>query len=471
MRLLNSTLVNFRTFTARLKTIRQPGSFAQNFSFTFSSNLFGVILSLIFAPIMSRIYPPESYGTFSVYTAIVGNAAAFSLLNYNIALLIPKEEEKFNNLLRLTFALILIFSLLVLSITLLFSKKLIELFNISNIGNLIFLLGPALFLTGTAAILGQWLTREKEFKKLAIVGSSTNLLTRIITLTFGYFSKGNVYGFVISDFVGKFLSDLLLINKKIFSTVKILITKFKLSEVINTAKEFKKYPLLVLPGEYINMFSGQLPIYLISIYFGNKELGYFAFATSILGMPMGLLANAVRPVFFQKASSIYNEDKKKLGEITADLFKYLFILGVIPFSVLTVFGDIIFAFVFGARWTQAGLFAGILGYYYIFQLISSPISSILWVVKKEKAFFMFQIFLFTTRLLSLALGIFIFKDLIITVILFSVANTINYLVLTVFVLKTLELNYIKIVAITITIIILIFSILYLIKFGLINILN
>lgn len=463
MSLLNSILGNIRTFTARLKTVKQPGSFAQNFSFTLSGNLFGILLSLVFAPIMSRIYPPESYGTFSIFTAIIGNMTTISLFNYNIALLLPKEEEKFHNLLRLTMSLILVFSVTLLLITIFFSNSFIKLFNISNIGSMIYLLGPTLFLSGTGIILGQWLTREKEFKKLALRGSSSNLLTRILTLGLGYISKGNVYGFIIGDITGKFLAALLLLNKRIIVSIKTLIAKFELNQVIMTAKEFKKYPLVVLPGEYINMFSSQLPVYLISIYYGNKELGYFAFASSILGMPMGLLANAVRPVFFQKATDVYNQDKSRLGHITSDLFKYLFMLGIIPFSVLTVFGDVIFSFIFGAQWKQAGLYASILGFYYIFQLISSPISSVLWVLKKEKSFFLFQIFLFTTRLLSLSAGILIFKDLIITLILFSIANTLNYLTLTIFVLKETGLKFIKIISTTISIIILMFTLLYVLK--------
>lgn len=464
MTLYRSILRNIRTFIARLKTVRQPGSFAQNFSFTFSGNLFGIILSLIFAPIMSRIYPPESYGTFSIYTAILSNILSFSLLNYNIALLIPKEEEIFKNLLKLTFTLILVFSSFLFLITILFSSKIIELFNLKNIGGFIYLLGPSLLLAGTGAILGQWLTRLKEFKKITIVNSTSNLLIRILTVSIGYFSKGSVYGFIIGDFIGKIISSTLLLNKQLYATIKTLISSFRLSEIIQTAKKFKKYPLLVMPGEYINMFSGQFPIYLISIYFGNRELGYFAFASSMLGMPMGLLANAVRPIFFQKVSSIYNENKERLGQITSDLFKYLFVLGIIPFSVITVYGDVIFSFVFGTQWTQAGFFAGILGYYYIFRLISSPISSILWVIKKEKSFFFFQVFLFITRLMSLVIGIFIFNNIITTLIFFSIANTLNYLVLTIFVLKEIGLNYIKIASITVFIIILIFTSLYLLRY-------
>lgn len=463
MKTLRVIKYNINEILKRIKSIRQPGSFARNFSFTLSGNVFGILLSLFFAPIMSRIYPPESYGLFSVFSAIIGNLTTFSLLNYNIALIIPKELEKFNNLLRLNFTLSLFFSLIVSIITIFNSNELLVLFNIKNLGNLIFLLGPVLLLSGIATILGQWLTREKEFKKLALANSTSNLMTKIIALTLGYFSKGNVYGFVFGDVIGKVVANIMYTNKRILNNLKSLLLNYSFREILLTAKEFRKYPLVVLPGEYINLFSAQLPVYLISIYFGSKELGYYAFATNILGMPMGVFASAVRPVFFQKASSVYQEEKSKLGTITSDLFKYLFIIGIIPFSILTVFGDWIFAFVFGYNWYKAGLYAGILGYYYVFRLISSPISSILWVIKKEKEFFIFQIFLFTTRLLSLVSGVFIFNDIIITLVLFSIANTLNYLILTVFILKNIGVDYIKITRNTVMTIIIIFSFLYVLK--------
>lgn len=304
MTLYNKVKLNFTRLFNILKGIRKKDSFAQNFSFTFSGNLISILLSLIFAPILSRIYPPESYGTFSVYNAIITNVSTFSLLTYNVALILPKEERKFNNLLRLTFLLTIIFSAISFLITLVFTSTILSTFSMKRIGALIYLLAPAIFLLGIGTILSQWLTRDKQFRKLTIVSSSNNLVTKIITLGLGYLSQGNVLGFITGDFLNKVISVLFLFNKKIWKSLKILISKFNLLEIISTAKEFKKYPLLVLPGEYINMFSEQLPIYLISIYFGSKELGYFAFATSILGMPMGLLGNAVRPVFFSK--SIYH---------------------------------------------------------------------------------------------------------------------------------------------------------------------
>ena len=69
------------------------------------------------------------------------------------------------------------------------------------------------------------------------------------------------------------------------------------------------------------------------------------------------------------------------------------------------------------------------------------------------------------------MGIYFFNNIVTTLILFSLANTVNYLILTVFVLKILELNYMKISVITVTIILGIFAILYLIKFNFYNILR
>lgn len=160
---------------------------------------------------------------------------------------------------------------------------------------------------------------------------------------------------------------------------------------------------------------------------------------------MNIIGNAIRPIYFQKAASLYPIEKNKLQDITKELLKYLVIIGIIPFSILTVYGDLIFKFLFGKQWEYAGLIAGILGYYYIFRLISSPISSVLWVIKKEKSFFIFQIFLFFTRFVSLFIGLFLIKDFLLSIVLFSIANVINYLVLIVYVLKKLEIEYKRII--------------------------
>lgn len=458
---------NIKMFISRLKTVRRTGSFAQNFAFTISGNVFVAAITLISAPVISRIFPPESYGSYSVYIAIVNNLSMFSLFMYNIAIVLPKEEETFHNLLLLSFLLNTAFSVFILITTISFANNILNIFSIENIGAFIYLISPTIFLAGTSSILMQWMTREQKFKVLATRNSITNLTLKILTIILGYYSRGSVLAFLVSDLVGKTFSILLLVNKNVINTLRNIILKFNMQSVITVAKEFRRYPLMVLPGEYINLLSGQLPVYIISLYFGNKELGYFAFATSMLGTPINLLANSVRPVFFQKASSVYNEDKNRLGAITSDLFKYIFVLGIIPFSILTVFGEHIFTFIFGTNWSRAGLFAGILGYYFIFQLIASPISSILWVLKKEKGFFKFQVFLFTTRLITLAIGVFLFKELIITLILFSSANTLNYLILTIYVLKIVGLNYLKITIVTVTIILLIFIFLNLIKYTLI----
>lgn len=465
MKYIKTFLYNLRELVEQLKGIKKKGSFAQNFSYSLSGNLFGIIFSTIVAPILTRIYPPESFGSFSIYTAIIINISSISLLSYNIALILPKDEDKFYNLLRLTYTLVTIVSLVVLLITFLLHDTIITFFTIQNIGNYIYLLPPAIFIAGSSSILTQWLTRDKEFKKMTIVNSLTVFLSKSMAIITGVITKGNVSGFIVGDILGKSIALFVLLKSKLLIIFKEFFTEWDLKEILATVKEFKRYPLMVLPGEYINMFSGQLPIYIISIFYGNKELGYFAFAATILEMPLTLLGNSVRPVFYQKATNVFNENTEQLAKITLDLFKYLFLLGVIPFSVLTVYGDVIFKFIFGSQWIQSGLFAGILGYYYIFRLISSPISSILWVLKKENIFFIFQIFLFTTRLISLLVGVYLFNDLVITLICYSVVNSINYLILTFYILRELRLRYLSILSKTVLLIIGIFTLLNLIRFG------
>lgn len=449
---------------SKIKTIKNKGSFAQNFTYTFSGSILSFTVSLVLSPIFSRVYPPETYGYLSIFMALMMNISAVSFMGYNLAIILPKEEEKYYSLIRLTILLTFITTAVVLLITVFFNDFLKIVLTMDYFNGIFYFLGPTVFFYNLWIILSQGLIRNKEFKKVSFINTSTSIAERSISLSIGFISNGNVLGFIIGEFLNRLLSVVLLLNRQIIKFLRKIIYQFKIIPVINIAKEYKKYPLIVLPGEYIYLLSAQLPVYLISIYFNNKVLGYYSFAASILDKPMKLIGNALRPVYFQKASSLYNSNEyEKLQKLTLELYKYLFIICIIPFTILIVYGDIIFRFIFGENWLIAGKFAGILGYLYVFRLVSSPISSVLWILKKENVLTYFQILLFISRLLGFFIGIYFFGDILITLILFAGTTVVSYLILIFLIFKELKLNSIQIIFNTISSLIIVLSTLILIK--------
>src|SRR5690606_4178328 len=129
----------------------------------------------------------------------------------------------------------------------------------------------------------------------------------------------------------------------------------------------------------------------------------------------------IAPVFLQKAAETFRADAKKLPELVLKVYKKLFYWGVIPFSVLIVFGDFIFRLFLGENWMLAGEFARYMGLYFAFWMISSALSSLFRIFQKEKLNLNIIVVSLFLKVSGLVIGI-IFNDYLLSIILFSFGN-------------------------------------------------
>ncbi|MEO0403569.1 MAG: oligosaccharide flippase family protein, partial [Bacteroidota bacterium] len=92
----------FKEVVKAVKSLFVKGSFAQNVAFMSGSSVWNMVIQMIFFPILTRIYPPESYGIFAIYNGIVVTLSQFMTLGYHRALVLPKKDSEFKALLRLS---------------------------------------------------------------------------------------------------------------------------------------------------------------------------------------------------------------------------------------------------------------------------------------------------------------------------------------------------------------------------------
>ena len=104
-----------------------------------------------------------------------------------------------------------------------------------------------------------------------------------------------------------------------------------------------------MPTSYLNTLAAQLPIFFLTSSFGTTAVGLHAFSTSVLELPIGLIGNAIAPVFLQKATEIYEQEPERLKQLCLGFYNKLFYLGLLPFGIITVYGDWIFRLAFGTR--------------------------------------------------------------------------------------------------------------------------
>jgi O-antigen/teichoic acid export membrane protein len=372
------------------------------------------LIPLFFAILLARIYNPDNFGDFVLFLSISSLIAIFSNGGYEGAFILAENKWQKSRLFRFSLRNNLIINVILFTGLLIF----IVFFNRKhNCQQLLLLLIPwYAFSFGGLQIIRNILISNKLFKKLAVLEIVRTVSTGILqSLFFVLPDTGLMLGMVIAQFVTFFWFVFQLQETNL--SVPLKYSKCELA----LAKRFRNFPLFSLPAEFFNYLSNQLPVFMIKPFFGLTQLGLYSFSHRYLNIPVQLTSISIGSVYIQKARSLKNLPAE-LSEITFGLFQKQVWLAVLPFTVLALWGQPIFSFIFGNEWAYSGQLAQILSPWLFAVFISSPLSTILIAMEKQKISMIFNIMLLIFRILALLIGGLILKNLTLTVTFFSLTG-------------------------------------------------
>ena len=120
----------------------------------------------------------------------------------------------------------------------------------------------------------------------------------------------------------------------------------------------------------------------------------------MLQVPLIFIGVALGQVFFQKCSEKINANED-IVPIMTKAVRTLTLLSIIPFTLIFFFGEEIFAYVFSEKWRGAGQYSEILAPWFMMNFISSPISAVPIILRRQKEFFIIAMCGTVTLLLSI----------------------------------------------------------------------
>lgn len=432
-----------------LTDVRKKGSFVQNSAWMFASSGTSIAVQFVFFYILARIYSPAVYGlfgVFNVYVSTLGNAAT---LGYNQAFVLPQTNRHFSSLLQLTIRVSFFICLICFLVSLLFGKKIVGLFGHEELGNWTYFIAPVSFLLAMDRITADWAIRNKEFKMQTLVSVGTTLATKVYNVLHGMLIAPLVSGLIYTTILQHLLRIFTYMSFVISDTKERLTEKITRRELLDTAREYKGYPIFVHWGNVINIFSNNLPAALLPLIgFGLTEAGYYVNSVVLLDIPIRMLGAGIASVYMQKAAEIQRERAHELKEQTWKVFKYILIISCIFSFLVILFGEKMYTLVFSETWSTAGKAAEILVIFYFFRMISSPLSSLFNILRNEKASFWFQVVLLVVRIVSLVAGSFYSNDFITVILWYSVANAVMYFIYCVWIFYLIKFPLTKMVTVT-----------------------
>lgn len=364
------------------------------------------IIPIIVTPILSRIYSPADYGKIGLFTSISTLIGLISTLQYSNAFLLPKHDEDFYSLVKLSLTNVLKISLATLILLLIFSALIIKILNAESIKNELILLPLSILMIGVSSTLSAFATRIKAFKVIAFNRMAAAIMNFIISLSFGLIFR-NWIGLLLGYLTNQFVNSLVLIFSMLRTTPRSVVKLILFAKTEKVRQEYKNFPKYSLPTDFLNNFTYQMPVFILNKFAGANVVGMYNICNRILALPISFIATSISEVFKQKASETFLSSGS-CRNLYVKTRRTLLLLSIVPFLILFIWAPDLFSFFLGSKWREAGEYARILSPLYFLRFINSPLSFIIYLYRQLKLDLAMTIYLNVTNLIILISTLYFF---------------------------------------------------------------
>ncbi|MEA2018328.1 MAG: oligosaccharide flippase family protein [Campylobacterota bacterium] len=366
-----------------LSKLKPKSEFSRNVLTLMTGTTIAQAIPFALSPIITRIYSPEDFGMFALYFSILGLVGVIATARYEIAIVLPKTDEDAINILALSLSITIFLTLLVSILIFFFKDSVLDLFNATDIGSLLYLMPLSLLLVGFYNSFNYWSNRKKRFKNISNSRVIQSLGTGSGQIGFG--TSGIFGGMILGNIIGSIFSTTILI-KKFIQNDTLLIKNIDKNKAIEQMKIYKDFPLVNSFHVFSDVAKTSLSVMLISAYFGSAVLGFYALSIRVLQAPLGIIGSSFGQVLYQRFNTA-KENNETIYDIAKNVMIKLILFALPIFITLYFISPELFAFVFGEKWRVAGEYTQILLPYLFMNFLISPISQIPIILNKQKQFF------------------------------------------------------------------------------------
>lgn len=421
------------------------------------------LIPILISPVLTRLYAPEFFGVFALFVAITTTLSSIANGRYDLAIVLPENKEDAYNLLSLGFLISIIFSILLFILIYVFCEEIIFLLKNNEIRDWLFFVPISVFLISLFSLLNYFNTREKKYIDIRNANIIRSIVLAIIQISMGLLKPG-VGGLIF----GQIISQMIALRRLFLNTLNNNYIKLiSFCSMKRVAIQYKDYPLYSTWSSLLNSASTQIPVIMLTSFYGLKVAGFYALALRIIASPMSIIGSSFSQVFYQRSCEVKN-NRKELAELTYSTYRKLLQISIIPFSILIASSDIVFGFIFGKEWREAGEYVQVLSLWFLFVFISSPLSMLLMTLEKQKQNLYFNIIMFLSRILVIFIGGLLFYNAYYTIIIYSVIGVLFWFIFCIYLLKLVKIPILLILSLTLRYLFIIGVLVIVMRYFLIN---
>lgn len=396
-----------------------------------SGTILSQALMFLFMPILTRLYTPAEFGVYSLFFAVTAILGLTSSWKYDQAIMLPRSDKDAQALVFLSLVITFIMVILISIGLFLFYDRIVIYFE--NASYVIWLIPIGVLLIGLIQIFSSYTSRHQYYKGLA-TARVANTVTAVGIQSVSKYSM-NMDGLIVGKLVADLVTLVLLVREHVKRQHLQLLSLSRRRLRVN-AKKYENFPKYTSFGGFINEFSQNLPILLLTSLFSVEIAGFYALTVRILQVPTSLIGKSTREVFYQRASKMHaaGEDIYELYKKTTLALLKIFI---VPFFLFLLSGEYLFGFIFGDEWSTSGVFSQLLIFWFLFLFINSPSMISFDILGLQRLSLIIQIVSVIFKIGAFYIGYW-YDSFYMSIALFSLVSAISNIVIIVMIAKLLR---------------------------------
>ena len=394
----------------------------RNFTKLLSANVVAQVIGLVVYPILTRMYAPEDFGLLNLFLSIGNVLVVLSIADYYYAIVLPKNEKDAVALTHISVFFLLITTCLVAASSV-FSQSISTLFKSPALAKYYWMMPIFVLVMGGWNILNYWYIRQKKFGHISGYQVSQSMLSAGGKMGLGYagfLQGGMIYSVVIAPLVALLLS-VFVNSHKILAPLRTI----SWHDMWKQGRQYHNFPFFVLPRSFINVLAGQLPVLLLTPFFGAKYVGLLSMAVLLGYTPIGTISRAIYQVLYQHTTERVHQSAC-IGDVFWRFITYTSVVVVPVFSLLYFVLPNLTGWLLGDEWCVVGEYIRwMLPWLYV-SLLTGSTCYLSDVFMKQRVGLLFEILLAICRVVGLCVGI-LANDFLVAIAAYSIGTTIAVL--------------------------------------------
>ena len=388
--------------------------FLRSLTTLLSGSVVSQLIVLISYPIVTRLFCPADFAIFNIFYSYIEVLIILSTCKYEVALPVATDSREAHVIYHTALRYNTIFCLILLTLI-----ALLLLFDAMpgetrSLGVIALMIPPMVFFCGTTRVYTFLFNRHKQYGPIAtsdIVNAASGsglkigmgLLAPFATL----FAK---IGLPLATLLGQAAANINYIvrlkkeRKRLGREGSGAVEKICSAEKKAIIRRYRNYPRFVMPKDFLNSISYNLPFIWLAIYFEKPEVGLFALALTFTFKPVNIINNAMERIFYPDVAERVAQ-KQSIGALLYRFFVRLNLLALPLFVIGFIFAEPLFGFCFGGRWAGCGRYVQVLLPWTFVSLTSTSLSFVCNVFGTQRKEFRFYLMLLTLRVGAVVLGI------------------------------------------------------------------